>query len=491
MPTMVALCRTTCTCIFLLAACGDDVSTSATAGQTSTDPTTPTPGSSSTTAAIPTTSGTADVSTGGTGDASTGGSSTTSSTGGTNTDATTGAKFDLGFDTGTDTMPIDMCKVQDDMNAVGDCEATAPPDSFVPDVQWMFAGEGTENQAVTTPLVANMNDDNGDGAIDLCDVPDVIVPIYGGGPEQSDGHLYILDGQTGAVVLKIPEVVNCYGNPAIGDFDGDGLPEIVTTRSQPGDVIHGHAIAFEHDGIIKWESDVVFAAWQAAVALADIDTDGDVEILVGNQVLDHEGNKLWSSPDNNGSIDIPFAADLDGDGDLEVLHGGDAFHHDGTSYYFSVAGIGHPSVANLDDDPEPEVLIAGFDGLTILEHDGTPVLVKQKPTGDPSWWRPAAVHDIDGNGAPEILASSNNHYAVYRTDLSIVWTTDVSDGSGFAAGTAFDFLGSGKAEAMYADETSLYVYDVEGVTLLSTPRSSWTQAENPVVADVDNDGYVV
>ena len=62
------------------------------------------------------------------------------------------------------------------------------------------------------------------------------------------------------------------------------------------------------------------------------------------------------------------------------------------------------------------------------------------------------------------------------------------DDSGFAAGTAFDFLGAGFAEAMYADEHNLFVYSETGQVLLSTPRGSWTQAENPVVADVDNDG---
>ena len=474
--------------MFLLAACGDSAGDSASAGQSSTGTTTVPPDPTTTT---PSTDGASDG--GGSGDASTSGASTSSaSTSAATTsggDTTSGAKFDLGFGTGTgDPMPVDMCKVQGDMNGVGDCEMEAPPDSFMPDVQWLFMGEGTENQAVTTPLVANMNDDNGDGAIDLCDVPDVIVPIYGAGPQQSDGHIYILDGATGAVVLKIPEVVNCYGNPAVGDIDGDGLPEIVALRSQPGDVIHGHALAFEHDGTLKWESATVFAAWQVAAALADLDADGDVEILVGSKVLDHDGNTLWGKPDTNGSIDIPFAADLDGDGLLEVLMGPNAYRHDGSDYYDSPAGIGHPSLANLDDDPEPEILIAGFDGLSILEHDGTPVLIKQKPTGDPSWWRPAAVHDIDGDGTPEILASSNNHYSVFRPDLTIVWSTLVSDSSGYAAGTAFDFLGSGEAEAMYADETSLFVYDGAGQTLLTSPRSSWTQAENPVVADVDNDG---
>ena len=58
-----------------------------------------------------------------------------------------------------------------------------------------------------------------------------------------------------------------------------------------------------------------------------------------------------------------------------------------------------------------------------------------------------------------------------------------------AAGTAFDFLGDGVAEAMYADETTMWTYDgVSGMVVVSQPRSSWTNIEYPVVADVDNDG---
>jgi len=64
----------------------------------------------------------------------------------------------------------------------------------------------------------------------------------------------------------------------------------------------------------------------------------------------------------------------------------------------------------------------------------------------------------------------------------------VSDLSGIAGGTAFDFDGDGVAEAMYGDETHMYVFDGQGVPLLSAPRGSQTGTEYPVVADIDNDG---
>ena len=71
---------------------------------------------------------------------------------------------------------------------------------------------------------------------------------------------------------------------------------------------------------------------------------------------------------------------------------------------------------------------------------------------------------------------------------AIVWSAPVSDQSGIAAGTAFDFLGDGGAEAMYADETTMFIFDDGGMPLLEIPRTSGTLSEYPVVADIDNDG---
>jgi hypothetical protein len=105
-----------------------------------------------------------------------------------------------------------------------------------------------------------------------------------------------------------------------------------------------------------------------------------------------------------------------------------------------------------------------------------------------NWHRPSAIHDIDGDGRAEIMSSAAELYGAWRDDLSVLFTTPVEDLSGIAGGTAFDFLGDGSAEAMYADETQMFVFDILGEPLLTIPRTSRTVYEYPVVADVDNDG---
>ncbi len=381
--------------------------------------------------------------------------------------------------------PVDECKVNDDMDAVGACEDEAPADSFEPEVQWQWTGPPGDDQSVVTPLIANLTDDDDNGEIDLCDIPDVVV--VGGTILGGSAHIYVLDGATGSQHFQIPTPVDVTVTPALGDIDGDGLPEIVTAQTG------GTLIAFEHDGAMKWTSDVAWPQYYiAAIALADLDNDGDVEIIAGDRFYDHNGIQQQVFPSGAPLYSATTAADLDGDGDLEVVIGHAAYHHDGTPLYQANVVPGFPQVANLDDDPQPEVLITNTSGLTLLEHDGAVKYQDLRPTGDPAggnnWNRPATIHDFDGDDVSEYASSSRDNYSVYEADASILWSASVADTSGIAAGTAFDFLGDGVAEAMYADEQFMFIFDGDGQVLLQNQRSSLTGTEYPVVVDVDNDG---
>lgn len=400
-----------------------------------------------------------------------------------------GTKFDMApVPDLDDEPPLGACKVIDDMNAIGSCREIAPPDAFEPDIQWEWWGPNGETESLVPALVANLTDDNGDGEIDLCDTPDVIV-VATDYPNKS--HIYVLDGATGQLHFQVPTLVSFSFTPAIGDIDNDGIPEIVAVIG-PG--INGvvRVIAFEHDGTHKWTSNKAFMHYQGgSIALADLDNDGDVEILVDRLVLDHLGNLVLEAPAHNGILQnsAVTAADLDGDGDLEIITGQMAYHHDGTMIYNDITiRPGFPQVGNLDDDPEPEILVTNVRGLTVLEHDGTIKYKNVEPDQTRPRNRPAAIHDFDGDGLAEFAVSSPEVYAVYEATPALLWSAVVDDESGWAGGTAFDFDGDGIAEAMYADQHNLFVFDGDGVPLLSVPRSARTLTEYPTVADVDNDG---
>ena len=382
----------------------------------------------------------------------------------------------------------DSCVVVDDENGVGECGDKAPPDSFEPAIQWSWSAP-EDKYSIVTPLVANFTDDNGDGMIDLCDKPDILIVAV---PELDNtdppARIYLLDGDTGTVHFRIEEPIASGVTPAIGDIDSDGLVEIVTVSHT------GSLVAYEHDGTPKWSGIQLpgFNSNGGSVALGDVDNNGDVEIAYDRTLADHNGLGIFTVQPFNIVCSATALADLDGDNDLEFVTGPAAYHHDGSVYYMTALDPGFPQIADLDDDPQPEVLLANYSGISLLEHDGTVKYQDLRPTGDPftglEWSRPATVHDFDGDGRSEYALSSAAHYSVFERDATVRWTVDISDPSGIAAGTAFDFLGDGGAEAMYADEQHMFIYDDLGGVYLQVSRTSRTLTEYPIVADVDNDG---
>jgi hypothetical protein len=392
-----------------------------------------------------------------------------------------------------------LCKVGDgDENGAGTCDEKAPPNSFAPEVQWDWLGPGGEVQSTVTPLVANLTDDDGNDEIDLCDDPDIVVIAYShllGMGTDGEGYLYVLDGATGEQHLRIDHPVWQFANPALGDIDDDGVPELIA-----GDHATKHLVAFEHDGTLKWVGEDQWDTFiGGAVGLADLDNDGDVEIYTGDLVADHLGQTLFEIPPGLTNR-IATAADLDGDGDLEVITSRAAFHHDGTQLYAhpdlgdAWGSSGFSQIADVDLDGKPEVVVTYGAGITVLEDDGTIKFQDATPAGggnnDNDWARPAALHDIDGDGAVELIMSIRDDFAAFDfAPLQLKWKTPVEDMTGVAGGTAFDFLGDAIAEAMYADETRLHVFDGQtGQAQLQWPRFSRTGTEYPTVADVDNDG---
>jgi hypothetical protein len=404
-----------------------------------------------------------------------------------------GTKFDLmpfdDADSDTDTGGGDVCKVNDSGDGMSPCRMQAPPDSFEPMLEWSWTGGGGYSHSIVTPLVANLTDDNQDGEIDLCDIPDVVVVVNTS--SCAPANIYVLDGATGSQHYMISGPFARASTPAIGDIDNDGLPEIVVQNG--GGSCSGTGLAvYEHDGSLKWQNSYGLSG-EHAIALADLDNSGDVEIMINRSVVDHTGQLVFAASDNAGDSfhwTTTTAADLDDDGDLEVVLGRSAWHHDGSQYFFDNAlGAGQPAVGNLDNDPQPEIIVVHSNGFSILEHDGAQKIINQNPTGDFDYRRPATIHDLDGDDLSEFALSSSAHYTAYEGNLTQLWSNDVVDSSGLASGTAFDFLGDGVAEAIYGDETKLWVFDGQtGAQLLQQPRASITIVEYPVVSDVDNDG---
>ncbi len=421
--------------------------------------------------------------------------------------------FDVVFNPGDgnvdNSVPVNICKVPPDDstdNAPNCTQPPQPPNSFDPVLKWQWtAPTGSGNfyeGSMVTPLVANFTDDNADGAIDLCDIPDVIVPV-GGGPVHANGTIYMLAGDTGKLeyTFDLPGDTDTSVNPALGDIDGDGVPEVLANDSE------GHLVAFDNHGKVKWKNTTVgayynvIASYCHAIAIYDLDGDGNPEIIVGFEVYDNKGKLKFGYDESSfsGQYWCPanIAADLDGDGTLEVIFGNAAFHADGSKYWSIPGPPGQPQVANFDTNTDPEIFVSRQDGILILSHDGKilsgPTQLYDAQTSPNCWSKPGVVQDFDGDGHADISDSSCATVSVYHVDsaykLTVNWKMPVDDTSGLASSTAFDFLGRGIADGVYGDQEKLWVFQgITGAVEMSQIRSSGTLIEYPIVADIDNDG---
>ncbi len=223
------------------------------------------------------------------------------------------------------------------------------------------------------------------------------------------------------------------------------MPEIISP-------VFNQAIlyAFANDGSLKWTSPKV--TYQNSPTLADLDGDGQSEILFGTSSFNSDGSIRWdrarSLPGYKGGAGYQgasLAADLDGDGFLDVISGPSAIDKDGgivwswafkpgsyksgdlrgtldrgnataevTSYNF--LSDGHNAVADSDRDARPEVIVLSSSSsmtspvmgtsMWIFEHDGRHKAnfglfenvfnVVSYEIGPPT------VADFDGDGEPEI-----------------------------------------------------------------------------------------
>lgn len=282
---------------------------------------------------------------------------------------------------------------------------------------------------------------------------------------------------------------NSISEIAAADIDDDGFVELFI-RAQTGNAL----LAFEHDGTPKWRAALARNPGNGAPAVADLDGDGTPEIVFGSNVVDADGNLLWSGTINQGEGSnaigaLSLVADVDLDGSPEIVAGDTLYEADGTEAWRLSGADGTNAVANFDADDEAEVVLVRGNEVSLYEHDGTrvwgPVAV-----ANTNRLGPPTVADFDADGAVEIGVAGAEAYTVFDTDGSILWDAPTVDASSRLTGsTVFDFEGDGAFEVIYGDEQFLRVYrGSDGTPLTAIEKSSRTRLEMPVVADADGDG---
>lgn len=396
-------------------------------------------------------------------------------------------------------------------------------------------------QVLSTPLVVDFNFDGHRSSEFPTIRPSIVINTYdnatdgacGLGPA-GDGANYgiirVLDGRTCKQQFAIPTHVNGAITPAIGDLDGDGIPDIVAHSVTGGLVAFKFAVG-QNKFIDLWTSKTAAGAASNPVAgscqwagptLADLDNDGKPEALLEGYIYDSTGKLVDGTLGLLGSANgqFPIVADVDKDGvpNLITSLGQHAYNTAqrrwdvkfsyteatrGSANYAAVGDFGTVSGNSLDrasKDGQAEVVIVSAGKVAIVAHNGTRVFGPVSLPGS-AGGGPPTVGDFDNDGRPEFAAAGSNSYTVFdpdcvagsdakfcptkRTD-GILWSSTSQDKSSNITGSSlFDFEGNGTSEAIYADECFARIYDgATGEVLFSQAHSSCTWNENPVVADV-------
>ncbi len=322
---------------------------------------------------------------------------------------------------------------------------------------------------------------------------------------------------------------------AAADIDLDGRPEIIAYGAD------GSTIAFGHDGNkwgFAWKAPlppgVSWAACDAngsrcpkgwgGAAIHDLDDDGQPEIIREGVVFSNTGALLSGPPPNYqsyGSGLFSVLANLDQDPQIELTNGKQIWSYQGGVWVEdpSYAGtLGHVAVADFGaygsglPASNPEIAVVSGGNVYVRAATGEivqgPVTLPGGGTGGPP-----TISDFDGDGLVELAVASKGAYTVFDIDcganprpggqcppgscdfnggtcpLDIAWSRESQDFSSSVTGSSiFDFEADGSAEAIYADECFVRVYEGStGIVLFSQFRSSCTWYETPIVADVDGD----
>ncbi len=215
-------------------------------------------------------------------------------------------------------------------------------------------------------------DFDGDGKVEIA--------FCGYGPGVSSMYTYILDHQG-------QQIARWRGGsrkgPVIADLDGDGQSELIFCTEDSVQVV-------SIDGSTLWKTrlnDGLDA--DGALSVGDVDNDGRKEIFVNSYVrsdgysftrvyaLDHEGREMTEAgfpktvmgdPGNS----APLLADIDGDGQKEILVGSAgarliAWKPDGSTVPgFPMLTLPAEidctaTIADLDQDGDLEILVGGYD----------------------------------------------------------------------------------------------------------------------------------
>ncbi|MCC6241992.1 MAG: VCBS repeat-containing protein [Gemmatimonadaceae bacterium] len=268
----------------------------------------------------------------------------------------------------------------------------------------------------------------------------------------------------------------------------------------------------------------------ASVSIGDVDGDGDLDLILAkgrhwplhNQVLRNDGRAQFAATPLADSADRTYSAalaDLDGDGDLDMVVSNDrpdqklVYLNDGAGHYRVGSRFGEPTwstryvtVADVNGDQRPDLLVANRSSnpanprpsfVCLNAGNGTFPNCAPLPTQSATI---IVAADLDGDGAVDLFVphrDGGQSLVFWNTDKGRFASAPVAVGlavSNTRAATAGDLDGDGRVDLVIGDEkTGLFWARQRSPRQFDTPTrlEPTPRADIPyavVLADLDRDG---
>lgn len=326
-----------------------------------------------------------------------------------------------------------------------------------------FSAGFTQSQLLDAefPTALAVADLNGDGKLDF---------IVGG----YSIMVYLGNGD-GTFTLKAQYNIEA-NYVEIGDLNGDGIPDLVTSDAPGVQVFLGNG-----DGSFRTARSVPFPNFAIAnPALGDFNHDGILDIAVASyqtnqvQVFFGNGDATFRSPVTYGTGIQPqytLAVDLNHDGnlDLVVTSTGDLYtetaglnillgNSDGSfqprsfikepGYTLNTpARSDYLTSSDFDGDGNVDLLVQGINASTtfILYGSGAGTFPVTTPVATNAFGNVCVAGDFDGDGKPDIVCAGNG-FTIVTNSGNRTFSHNTYFPGGFMWAAAADFNGDGKLD---------------------------------------------
>jgi hypothetical protein len=235
--------------------------------------------------------------------------------------------------------------------------------------------------------------------------------------------------------------------------------------------------------------------------LTDLEGDGSAELILGPEIRDAATGTLLRTLETDFAAMSFRVADLDRDGEEEII----GLQADTLGWYtpgiwsadgtwrgpLPVTSDGQQwpgfAVGDLDGDPQGEIVFAWRDELAILDTDGS--LLASTPAAIDEYPYLVSVAQLDADPDREIVVLTDRGVAAWDRDLTPMWEYVASTPNRFKPFVVADLDGGGAHEVVLHDGDTLRVLDGSGAELASVATlEAIDPFAAPMIVDLDGDG---